>query len=1075
MADRAGATYVVRIVSTRIAALLLLAVSLPLRGDWPPPRPDSLLLTLRENGGVARVGEIVRSGVPLPRSLNVQSTSALVIVNAQDQAVPAEFRILARWHAGLGVSTAPIQWLLVTFPATVPANGTATYRVVFDGSAGSNPAPAVPLTVSQNGNQFTIDTGAARFIVGGGSGALFDEIRLANNTRLVSGSTMTAQVNGTGYAHPTTRRAVLEQSGPLSAVVVVEGSYAMPAVGGGALGSRRRYVFSAGSPVAVVRHSVAWEGDRCGAGNLSCDGAPNAVRVQQVRDALSLDVAYPAAATAVGAFATTTTGTINAGQTAAVRQLLRQDRPDPLAATVTLPGVPAVNAEKADGGMLAVSSAAGSVAIALDRMHRYEPQALRVLADGRLAIDLVDTADFAGGSAWLGARQGLFATLAVGVFSPSPSRTTLDRQVWAPMHAPLHAWPQAEWFAASEAVEEFPVGAVAADFSEFDDEANDVATTTLEQIDERGIAGLMTFGLYPRNWANPLYSDEIDCDDPVTPAESWDDPYWCGTWTDYHNTVRTIPNFAMRNGRTDWLDELATPGALRSLHTQIFQCGPADGYFYCGQAPAGYGGYRVDFNSSHAYFDNLMLYYWLTGDYSVVETLQRGATSMRNYYCTRRPASPCLPADAPEDDYANVTGRVFVQWHHVFRFLGLAGSDATYLEDYAANIARQYTLNYAQLQQNGVSFGFLADGSLQQVIDAPGTYSTDQLWMASMYDQNLLYRLQVDTNDAPIGSPAIAPSDILEAWARTLDQFGSTVAAGGDGTAAGTWPNALFFTFTGSRIGGTLTGVTPNQGGSDPNLYDTGKSVLTATVARAADSSGEPSLAALELDLAQFAWNATLLDQSPLGKQEAEYLIRLPSAIARLSLVNTIAAPVGVVATATTATSINVSWGAVAGATSYQVFRRAAGGAFGLVASPTTTSFNDTAGANAAYLYRVRAVDGSGPSPDSVADLATTVIFIDDPLATGVTRVKATHVTQLRTAVTAVQALAGLPAASFTDPALAAGIGVKRLHVVELRNALDAARSALGLGAVVHPDPAITAGTTRIRATHFAALRNGVK
>lgn len=1059
----------------RIAVLLLLAASFPLHADWPPPRPESLLLTVRENGGVARTAEIVRSGVPLPRALNVQSTAALAVVDAQNQLVPAEFRILARWHAGLNVTTAPIQWLLVTFPATVAANGTAVYRVVFDGSAGSNPAPATPLTVAQNGNQFTINTGAARFIIGGGDGALFDEIRLPSDTRLVSGSAMTAQADGTNYAHTATRRVFLEQSGPLSAVVVIEGTYAMPLVGNGALGSRRRYVFSAGSPVAMVRHSVAWEGDRCGAGNLTCNDAPNAVRMQQVRDALSLDVAYPAAATAVGAFSATSTGTVAAGETAAVRQLLRQTRGNALASTVALPGAAVVNAVKADGGMLAVSSAAGAVAIALERMHRYEPQALRLLADGRLAVDLVDTSDFAGGSAWLGARQGLFATLAVGVFTPSPSRATLDRQVWAPTNSPLHAWPQAEWFAASEAVEEFPVGTPAADFSEFDTKINDVAATTLEEIDGRGIAGLMTFGLYPRNWANPLYSDEIDCDDQVTPGESWDDPYWCATWTDYHNTVMTIPNFVMRNGRTDWLDELARPGALRSLHTQIFQCGPSDGYFYCGQAPAGYGGYRADFNSSHGYFDNLMMYYWLTGDSTVVETLQRGASPMRNYYCTRRPASACLATDAPTDDFSNVTGRVFVQWHSVFRFVGLAGTDASYLEDYAANIARQYTLNYADVLQDGVRYGFLMDGTLRQTITGPGTYSTDQLWMASLYDQNLLHRLQVDTNDAPIGIPALVPSEIIVSWARTLDRFGSMVAAGGNGTAAGTWPNALFFTFTGNRIGGTLTNVTANQGGGDPNLYETGKAALAATVARAADSSGEASLNELALDVARFAWNAALTDQTPLGKQEGEYLIRLPSAIARLSLVLVIVAPTGVTATATGTTSVSVVWSPVAGATSYEVYRRAAGGGYTLIASPAAASFNDAVSANAAYLYRIRAVDGSGTSPDSAADLATTVIFTDDPLTATVTPIRAAHVTQLRTAVVAVQSLAGQAPATFSDPTLSAGIPVRRLHVIELRNALDAARTALGLAALVHPDPNIIATSTPVRASHFTMLRNGVR
>lgn len=1022
---------------------------------------------------------MLRSGVPLPRDLNIQSTAALAVIDGSGQLVPAEFRILARWNAGLTVATAPIQWLLVSFPATVAANGTATYRVVLDGSAGSNPAPGQALMVTQNGNQFTVNTGAARFVVGGGSGSLFDEIRLADNSRVVNGSALTVQANGSTYGHPTTRRVVLEQSGPLSAVVVVEGAYDMPAVGMigslGVLGSRRRYVFSAGSPTAIVRHSVAWEGDLCGAGNLSCNGAPNAVRIQQVRDALSLDIPYPASASAVGAFSSTATGTVAAGQTAAVRQLLRATRIQPLALTVDVPGSATINGQKADGGMLALSGAGGAVAVALNQMHRYEPQALRILADGRIAIDAVDTAA-AGGSAWLAARQGLFATFAVAAFSAGPARTTLDQQVWAPLNAPLHAWPQPAWFAASEAVDEFPVGALAADFTGYDTKASSIRTTTLQQIDAQGIAGLMTFGLYPRNWSNPILSDEIDCGGgpEPTPAESWDNPFWCATWTDYHNTVGAIPKFTMRNGLTEWLDELATPGALRSLHTQIFQCSPTDNYFYCGQAPAGYGGYRSDFNSSHAYFDNLMMYYWLTGDYTVVETLKRGA-SIRNYYCTRRPASACLADDAPNDDFANVTGRVFTQWHWAFRFVGLASDDATFLEDYAANIGREYTLNYAEVLQSGVAYGFLIDGTLQTVITGAGTYSTDQLWMASMYDMNLLYRLQRDTNNAPIGSPAITPSQIIAGWARTLNQFGSTVAPGGNGTAAGAWPNALNFTFTGSRIGGTLTSVTANLGGSDPNLYDTGKAALTATVARAADSTGEPGLAALELDLARFAWNAAAISPVPLSKELGEFFSRLPSAIARISLAVAVPAPAGVSALATSPTTVNVMWNAVTGATSYQVYRRAVGGGFTLEAgSVPGTTFNQTVSANAAYLYRVRAVTASGTSEDSDADLATTVMFTDDPLVTGSTVVKAGHFDQLRTAALAVQALAGQALTTFTDASLLS-MPVRTIHLVELRTAIAAARGALGLAPVTHADPTITAGSTLIRETHIRTLRDSVK
>ena len=1064
-------------------SLAVLLTATTARAAWPPPQPASLELTVRENAGIARTNEVIRSGLPLPRSLNVQSTTGLAVVDGLGQLVPAQFRILARWNAGLSVTTAPIQWLLVIFPSTVPANQSATYRLVFDGSAGANPAPQTPLSISQNGNQVTVNTGAATFVLGGGAGALFDEVSLSTGTRLVSGSALTGRANSTNFGHSTTRRVFVEHSGPLSAAVVIDGAYDLPATGSltpGVLGSGRRYLFSAGSPVAVVRQSMAWEGTHCERGEIACNGAPNGVRVEQVRDAISLDLAYPAAATAVGAFNVTTTGPVAATQTASVRQHLRQARLDPQALTVNLPGMATVNGARADGGLLALSSNIsnlGAVAVALQQMHRYEPQALRVLSDGRLAIDLVDTADFGGGSAWLGARQGLFGTFALGVLPSGPSRATLDRQLWAPLNRPLHAWPQPEWLAASEAVEEFPVGALANDFTGYDAKASGIHATTMQEIDARGLAGIMTFGVYPRNWANPLYSDEIDCGGgDVTPADNWDDPYWCAPWTDYHNTVASIPRFAMRNGQTGWLDDLAAPGALRSLHTQIFQCGPSDNFFYCGQAPAGYGGYRADFNSSHAYLDNLMLHYWLTGDSTIVEILKRGATTMRNYYCDSRPASACAPTDAPADDFANVTGRVFVQWHWVFRFVGLASDDASFLDDYRANIARQYTLNYAEVLQNNIRYGFLVDGTLQQTIGGPGSYSTDQLWMASMYDMNLLYRLQRDTNDAPIGSPAVIPSQAIAAWGRTLMQFGSQVAAGGNGTAAGTWPNALFFTFTGNRVGGTLTSVTPNQGGGDPNLYDTGKAALTATMARAADSTGDAGLAALSLDLARFSWNAAEDDPSPLSKGEGEFFSRLPTAIARISLGLNPPAPAGLVAGATGATSITVNWTAVPGATSYQVFRRSAGGGFAQIATPAVATFTDTVGANTAHLYRVRAVSATGVSADSNTDLATAVVFTDDPLVSGTTPVRAAHITQLRTASNAVRSLAGLGAFAFSDAALTPGVTpIRRAHIIDLRTALDEARAALGLPALGYTDPSITAGTTTVRATHIVDLRFWVR
>jgi hypothetical protein len=170
----------------------------------------------------------------------------------------------------------------------------------------------------------------------------------------------------------------------------------------------------------------------------------------------------------------------------------------------------------------------------------------------------------------------------------------------------------------------------------------------------------------------------------------------------------------------------------------------------------------------------------------------------------------------------------------------------------------------------------------------------------------------------------------------------------------------------------------------------------------------------------------------------------------------------------------------VSGATSYTVYRTANNSTYSSVGTPTTNSLTDSSAvASTAYLYKVTATGSGGTSTDSNKDLATTVIFTDSTLTAQSTLIKTVHITELRTAVTAVCTLAANPSpcsTSFTDASLTAHVTqVKRLHVTELRAKLDAARSTLGLSALSYTDPTITATTTVIKAAHFTDLRLGVK
>ncbi|MBW8875459.1 MAG: hypothetical protein JF614_10900 [Acidobacteria bacterium] len=846
----------------------------------PSGGPARVPLTVRETAGIGRTGEVLRSGVPLPPSLGVRDTARLAVVDAAGHPVPAEFRVLARWNAGRDDAPAPIQWLLVAFPATVPAKGGAVYSLVTDGSAGPNPPPSHPLRLSRegrDGEQVVVDTGAAVFRLGGRADALLDEVLLPGGRRLAGGAGMelrTVRPAAASGGHSKLREVRVESAGPLSAVVLVDGAYDLPPVGTGGFGSRRRYVFTAGSPVVVVRQAVAWEGD-LGEGIRTKDGQPNGVRVERARDTLALDLGGPATALIVGSRDGAPLTGAAGGVDASLRQLLRGQRKEPLRFEMTA-GPQRRQGSRADAGMLAASGPAGAVAVALNHMDRYEPQALRLSADGRLAIDLVD------GAAWLAFHQGLFATFAVAALPAAPARSDLDRLLWAPLNRPLRAWPDAAWFTASQAVDEVPAGALPKRYAAYDKLVPATLEKTVKSVDAEGLNGLMTYGLYPRYWESDYA--EVDCKEDPTPGEAWDNPFWCATWTDYHNTTETAAIWAMRTGQVEWLDEIGFPAALRTLHTQILQCGPEQKWFYCGQSPMGYGAYRDDFNSSHAYFENLFLYYWLTGDSTVVDLVQRGGDSMRRLFCPDRGPGPvtrphgpegpaCAATHPPDNDSANFTGRQPSQWIAAFRFLGLASGDASFLEDYRSGLARALTQQYAELLQGGRRYGLLGTEVVSGPGAHPGPHEAGPFWTNGYYDAENLYRWQRDTGDQPLGEPPLKASEVLAAVARTVSDLGPRTAGG---TPDGPWPRLLAYSWSGPRIGGTLTAVEAK----DRELYGPEQFGTVALLVRAGRLSGDPVLIAAGERMIQTILRSGDKEILPLGKIQGQTLTRLHAAVA---------------------------------------------------------------------------------------------------------------------------------------------------------------------------------------------------
>lgn len=186
-------------------------------------------------------------------------------------------------------------------------------------------------------------------------------------------------------------------------------------------------------------------------------------------------------------------------------------------------------------------------------------------------------------------------------------------------------------------------------------------------------------------------------------------------------------------------------------------------------------------------------------------------------------------------------------------------------------------------------------------------------------------------------------------------------------------------------------------------------------------------------------------------------------------------APAGLTATASSTTTVNVLWLPVSGADHYEIFSRSNSAPFSLRGMSASTQFPDSGLTPAVtYLYEVRAVSASGVTTAfSIVDPATTIIFTNDPLATGSTAVKAIHLNELRQAVSAMRLTAGLPAFAFTG-SITVATTVQAIHINQLRSALSEARTAFTLASVYTDDP-VVAGSTPIKAIHVQEIRDAVR
>ena len=152
-----------------MSALFILLSSLLVPGTLHVP------LTVTERSGVDRVQEWVQSGVPLPLSAQIDTASGLSLLDASGAVVPADFTVTGRYGGPADDAALPIRWLLVSFPCSISAGGTATFHLT-----DYRPVAATDsIQLTQGAAVWTVDTGAARFEIATSGFDLFHRVTVA--------------------------------------------------------------------------------------------------------------------------------------------------------------------------------------------------------------------------------------------------------------------------------------------------------------------------------------------------------------------------------------------------------------------------------------------------------------------------------------------------------------------------------------------------------------------------------------------------------------------------------------------------------------------------------------------------------------------------------------------------------------------------------------------------------------------------------------------------------------------------------------------------------------------------------
>ena len=756
-------------------------------------------LTVQEFSGVARTGETVRSGVPVPRREGLLSTSDLRLLDQSGTPVPARFTVLGRWGTGPADTTAPLRWVLVDFATDAAASTTNRFTLTQGG-----PGPVMPAVgIVETTTNITVTTGPGRFEVSKARGSLLEAawLDLNGDTTFAAGEQIIFPANDTGSftvtnsvefrANNTAPLSVLvDESGPGRATVRVEGFH-----GGTGTNVFLRYVtrmtFFSGQSYVHVHHTFI-EGRVMGSGN---GDFPDGIIISPfTRAGLRLRPSFSGALNArITADSATPTviALTNGAHTASIRERTPTNYVQGLRYEVLDNLTQIETGQRARHAWLDVSDSTWGLAVSTRDFWRKGPQRLTGAGDGTVTIE------FPAEPYTIYQAMGLAEEVLLDFHPASAPVADLRRRSQGFLKDPLFAVASAAWYCGTGAFLELtPVPSTR--YPAHDSVLDQHYQQTLAWAEEGHSFGLV-------NWL----------DMPIDRFENSLNPHDGAYGNSYYDAPSAeIREFA-RRGEYRWLRDLAFPQIRHWFTTDCFD---TDDPAHTFNGISGSRGvvHRGAFTGEYHYMESLWDYYYLTGDR---RALERGMAAARSYafgsnwpndYDLGLPGGPGL------------TGRVISQKLNTLVEAFMASGDTTLHARLVADAEDFLTVV-------GTPEGFFR-GNRQQT----NIYVADQAFM-----QAVLFLPPIWKYHELTGSPA-ARSKLILTPQRILNHNRLSTNPAAPGYLQ--FYNLVTVTATGG--GNYTTAPFTPFGNSDDFMYDQGVQGLVTALCRAAALSGDRALVA---------------------------------------------------------------------------------------------------------------------------------------------------------------------------------------------------------------------------------------